>query len=290
VSEQGSAISTEHIEAQIKRHETKTRRTILLAMTVSLFLLLVLAAMYVYYATEQRYKALSALKLATEAKNEATAAQSLVKRTSPVLAVSPDHTRTISESGWLLNRSGYPFVDLTEEPVEFAQFSPDGLTAFVVPTVGQPLVIESVTGKVLSKFPGVSEVYSAAFSQDSRSLLVASSDGVFRYRNGEVTKVDIDSPNPVRFVAASPYSNLLVLGSDHDDILISKDDGKSIVPLQTNIGGSWTTNPVRAIAFSADNRSIIIFHRSGEGFMLDLNDRSVTSEFSGLTIFGLRPN
>ena len=79
-------------------------------------------------ADGQRKLALDAQKEAELARDKANSLLLQVQRSSFVVATSPGRERSISSSGWLLDKSGAPMIFLGDF-VSAAQFSPDGALA-----------------------------------------------------------------------------------------------------------------------------------------------------------------
>lgn len=274
----------------IARKEITTKHRVISLTTLGLIIIFVgmilfagFASKQALLANEQAMKVRREEEEAARQRDRAVALLTQIQRSVPVLDVSPNGKRSISQAGWLLSDDGTPIEALVSGSVDAAVFSPDGRLAFVVnASNGESSIFESETGKLVTVFTGVGHVISAVFSPDAMTLVITSDKGVFRCQtaDGQIQRLNVGTERPIIFAAFGPSSRTLVLGTLDGGLMVSRDAGLTFVLINTRTVPSGTV--IHAAAFSKDERKILTLYTDGRGIVVDLLNGHTESTFYGL--------
>lgn len=157
-------------------------------------------------------------------------------------------------------------------PVTSAAYSPDGRHVFMGFADGRARLGDVGTGATRYKWKhpgsGGGGVMSAAFSVDGRRVLAGAANGMAVLRDVEtgktLHKLDVGYSHRVRSVAYSPDGRWVLTG----------DDGREIELHDVRTGRTlrkWRYEaPPTAVAFSPDNRSVLMGFGNGVAILCDL--------------------
>lgn len=258
-------------EARAEILSTRERRRYrVLLIVASLFLtvtvIAVMAVVYkrqAFFAMEQAQYEARALYLA-----------------SPVVAVGPRFS--ISARGWLVE-DGRPVSQISEGPVTIAIFSPDKRLFAAADregvVVGGGIVPEPDSGReIVTRLPFRPPVTSLGFSPDGTRLVTTGGDGtvsLWEVQTGqEIAKLETRRAGATT-ATFSPDAALCALGKrDGSIVLWSTADSRRVTSFQMQA-------PVKTIAFSADQHSLLVGFESGGYAVIAVADGKQIASFPG---------
>lgn len=236
--------------------------------TITLFVIVTLVAAMAFFKEQQAFVA----------REQARAEARALYLASPVVAVGPNVS--ISERGWLVDR-GRPLVQIAEGPVNVAVFSADGS---VFAAAGQQgVVIGRATASeqdpdIISRLAVPAPVTSLKFSPDRSRIAATSANGtasLWDVRTGEeIAKLET-ARSGATAATFSPDASLCVVGKRDGGIVVwSTADSRVIATFRMQA-------PIKSIAFSADQQSLLVGFDSGGYAVIAVSDGKQIESFPG---------